>query len=449
MDNKKNIPELGIRHMLVNYHHINDNLIHYFHSLLKEHDGLIKMKLPYSLLLTNRPEIIKHVFRTNNKNYIITKLVRDTFRKEVAGGLSTATGSAWLKQRRAMQPGFHKKKLEGITNIMIQEAMIYLETILDKYAENQQEIDLFAEMLTLTFRLTIKSLFGETFKEENVNFFREATEFGLTCLLNETRKPFLKPWYRINGTHAKNRRLRTTRDKQIFDFVQERKNSGKREDDLLDMLFNIRYEDGSGMTDKQLLDEVVLLFIAGHETTGHSIAWILFGLNKHPEIVQKIVNYIDEHLGDRIPTLADLQNISYISQVINEGLRLYPPAWYIEREALEDDHIEGVHIPKGQTVAFSIHSLHRNPKYWENPDQFDPERFSPENQKNQNANVYMPFGIGPRLCIGKNIALMEMQLLLILILRRYKINFITQETDFKPALNLAPSEKVMVKLEKR
>ncbi|MFK7799449.1 MAG: cytochrome P450 [Aureispira sp.] len=449
MSNNKTIPELGIMQMITNYQHINENLIYYFNHILEEHDGLVKMKLPYSLILTNHSEFVNHVFRKNNKNYIISKLVRETFREEVAAGLPTIAGKPWLKQRRAMQPGFHKKKLEGTVNLMIEEANLYIETVLDKYAENQQEVDLFSEMLMLTFRLIIKILFGKTFNEEKMLLFRESIEFGLQTFINKTRKPYLKPWYRINGLHAKNKQLQKTRDKYVSDFIQKRRDSGKQEDDLLDMLLNVQYEDGSSMTNKQLLEEVILLFVAGHETSGNGVAWILFILDKYPEIAQKMIDYIDEHLGDRTPTLEDLSNMSYITQVIEEGLRLYPPAWYIEREALGDDNIEGVSITKGQTIAISIYSLHRNPKYWENPDKFDPDRFSPENKKKREASTYMPFGIGPRLCIGKNIALMEMQLILILTLRRYKINFLTKETTFKAVLNLAPKEKVMVKLERR
>ncbi|MGH1339661.1 MAG: cytochrome P450 [Aureispira sp.] len=449
MSNKKEIPQVGLTTMLMNYGHINENIVTYFQQLLEEHDGLIKMKLPHSLILTDRPAIIEHVFKNNQKNYTKTKLTRELFRKQVGNGLVCSTGAYWLKQRRVIQPGFHRKRLQGIGEVMVEEISLYMKNTLDKYAENQQEIDLAHEMLTLAFKVITKSLFGQNFGDKELNFFRESIEFTLSYVVNQGRKPYLKPWYRINGTDAKNERLKKTRNEIILKFIEQRKNSDKQEDDLLNMLLNSKYKDGSGMTTQQLLDEIVILFIAGHETTGVSITWMLYLLGLHPDIEQKVFNSVQQTLGDKDPTFQDIPNLSYTLQVIQESMRLYPTAWYVEREALADDKIGDYSIKKGENIAFSAYNLHRNPKYWNKPDHFDPERFSPENKKKQFPFSYLPFGAGPRLCIGKNLAMMEMQFIVAMLTRRYKFTLLSKEISFKPLLTLCPSDGVKVRIQKR
>lgn len=450
MSNKKEIPQIGLTTMLMNYAHINENLVLYFQELLEEHDGLVKVKLPYTMLLTDRADVVGHVFQKNQKNYIKTKLVRETVRKQIGNGLFTSNGAYWLKQRRTIQPGFHKKRLEGIARIMVEEINLYMDNVLDKYVESQQEVDLVDEMIKLAFRVITKSLFGQDFEDEKLDTIGESVEFGHHYVMDQTRKPYLKPWYRLNGTHAKNERLKKTRDEIILGFIEERRRSGEKVDDLLDMLLETRYEDGSGMSDQQLLDETIVLFVAGHETSAVTMAWAWYLLGTNPDIEQKVLESVDENLGDRDPTFGDVRGLGYALQVLEETMRLYPAVWFIDREPLEDDDIDGTPIKKGEDIGTSVYSLHRNPKYWEDPNQFDPERFSPENKKNHVPFSYLPFGGGPRLCIGKNFAQMEMQFIMAMLIRRYKFTLSSQdELGFKPLLTLCPSDGVKVRIEHR
>lgn len=450
MSNKKEIPEVGLMTMLMNYAHINENLVSYFQELLEENDGLVKVKLPYSLVLTDRVDIIKHVLQKNQKNYIKTKLVRETVRKQIGHGLFTSNGAYWLKQRRAIQPGFHRKRLEGIARIMVEEINLYMDNILDKYVETQEEVDLVDEMIKLAFKVITKSLFGQDFEDDKLDLIGESVEFGHHYVMDKTRKPYLKFWYHLNGTHAKNERLKKTRDEIILGFIEERRRSGEKVDDLLDMLLETRYKDGSSMTDQQLLDETIVLFVAGHETSAITMAWAWYLLGINPAIEQKVLDSVEENLGNRDPTFADAKNLSYALQVLQETMRLYPAVWFIDREPLEDDNINGIIIKKGEDIGASVHSLHRNPKYWDNPNHFDPERFSAENKKNHVPFSYLPFGGGPRLCIGKNFAQMEMQFILAMLLRRYKFTLTsTEEAGFKPMLTLCPSDGVKVTIQKR
>lgn len=441
--------KVGLMRLLMNYRHINKNLVHYFHELLEDNENRVRMDVPYNLMLTNDSEIIDHVFRKNQRNYMISKLTRETVGAELGMGILSLTGDKWLKQRRAIQPGFHRKRLEGLANIMIEQLNLHMDNVLDKYAESGQEVDLLEEFLSLTLKLIVTSLFGADFGKKRSDAFSASISNSLLYAYHQTRTPFLKPWYRISGRHAENERLKGVRNEHVLDFIKSRKKTGEQSDDLLSMLLDIRYEDGSSMDERQILDEVVIMFAAGHETTGTLLSWIFLILNKHPEIEQKILNDIDKKLGDRSPTFGELREMTYLSQVVDETLRLYPPAWYVEREALEDDVINDIPIEKGLIIASSIYSLHRNPKYWENPDTFDPDRFSPENKAKHVQSSYMPFGAGPKLCIGRNVALMEIPLVMMHLLRRYKITFLTKKVNFKAAFTLRPDNKIMVKLEKR
>ena len=379
--NEKAIPQVGLTTMLMNYSHINENLVAYFKKLLDENDGLVKVKLPYGLVLTDRADVVAHIFQKNQKNYIKTKLVRETVRKQIGNGLFTSNGAYWLKQRRTIQPGFHKKRLEGTGRIMVEEINNYMTGTLDKYVASGEEIDLVDEMIKLAFKVITKSLFGQDFEDEKLDVIGESVEFGHHYVMDKTRKPYLKPWYVLNGRNTKNEQLKKARDKIILGFIEERRRSGERVDDLLDMLLVTKYEDGSGMSDQQLLDETIVLFVAGHETSAVTMAWAWYLLGTHPDIEQKVLDSVEDTLGDRDPTFADVRSLGYTLQVLEETMRLYPAVWFIDREPVEDDNINGVKINKGEDIGTSVYSLHRNPKYWENPDAFDPERFSAREQE--------------------------------------------------------------------
>lgn len=450
MSTKKKIPQIGLMTMLMNYAHINENLVLYFQQLLQANDGLVKVKIPYNLVLTDRADIAEHIFQKNQKNYIKTKLVRETVRQQIGHGLFTSNGAYWLKQRRSMQPGFHKKRLEGIARVMIEEINLYMENVLDRYVDTQEEIDLVGEMTNLAFKIITKSLFGQHFAVDKLDKIGASIDFGHQYVMNQTRKPYLKPWYYINGTKAKNESLKKNRDAIVLAFIKERKRSGKRGDDLLDMLLATRYEDGSGMSDQQLLDEMLVLLVAGHETSAITMAWAWYLLGIHPEVEQNILDSIDKHLGDRHPTFEDVPKLGYALQVIQETMRLYPAVWFIDREPMQDDHINGIFIKKEEDIAVSVHSLHRNAKYWDRPNDFNPDRFAPENKNNRVPYSYLPFGGGPRLCIGQNFAQMEMQFILVMLLRRYKFDLVSKDPiHFKPLLTLCPSGGVKVRVRKR
>jgi cytochrome P450 len=216
----------------------------------------------------------------------------------------------------------------------------------------------------------------------------------------------------------------------------------------MQMLLDARYEDtGKGMNDQQLIDEAAILFIAGHETSANSLAWTLYLLAQHPEVLHKLKAELTAVAPNRVPSFNDLRQLTYLTQVINESMRLYPPAWITDRVALNDDELNGIPIPKGTVISIFIYGLHHQKKRWQDPEAFRPERFRPEISKTKHAFSFMPFGGGPRLCIGNNFAMMEMQLTLAAVLRRFNLRLPPGfEVSPKPLITLRPAKEILMYL---
>jgi len=423
----------------------------YLQKILSKNHGLAEVKILMRLVtVTDRPEMIRHVLQQNNRNYKKTKVVRSLIKEQVGNGLLTSDGPYWLKQRRAIQPGFHKQRLNGISKIMVNEIQEYMDDTLEKHAESQQAFDITKEMGRLAFRIVAKSLLGNSANVEELELVDEIVSKNQQFIVDQVRRPFLKPWFHLTGKYKQMRELKQKGDNLILRVIRERKESGEKHDDLLDMLLETRYEDGTSMTDQQLLDELIILYVAGHETTAMAMSWAWYLLVKHPEIEEKLVQSGLDVLGDNAPSFEKTRELSYSLQVVEETMRMYPPAWLVDREPLEDDEFEGYKIRKGQDVVCLMYSLHHNPKYWKNPEKFVPDRFSEANKKERVPFSYIPFGGGPRLCIGNSFALMEMQFILLLISKKYKFELLpNQEIDLYPMVTLRPRHGIQMKVSKK
>ena len=261
-------------------------------------------------------------------------------------------------------------------------------------------------------------------------------------------QPYMIPWTFLNG-----RRRRFWQDLGRFDntlqeMIGERRKMEQRPPDLLTMLLEAQDEEtGEGMSDRQLRDEAITIFAAGHETSANGLAWTLYLLAQHPEMLRKVKAEVQRVLGDGLPQFEDLRNLSYTRQVVEEGMRLYPPAWAIGREAVETDEILGQTIPAKSILFLSIYALHRHPQLWTDPNRFDPDRFAPEQAKERSRWHYLPFGAGPRMCIGNNFALMEMQLLLALLVRQFNFTVAPGFTaELQPLITLKPKHGILLEL---
>ena len=285
-------------------------------------------------------------------------------------------------------------------------------------------LDVATEFMHLTLEVATRALFSTSVARD-----LDAIGRAITTLLNEVTFRFTFPFYPpLKVPTPRNRRFlaaRATLDGVIYGIIAERRRRPGEHADLLALLMDARDEEtGEGMSDKHLRDEVITLFVAGHETTANALTWASYLLSTHVAVAHELRAEVDEVLQGRIPTAADLPNLAYTRMVVDETLRLYPPAWITNRRAIQDDTICGYRIPADAIVSISPYVTHRDPAIWGNPEGFDPERFLPERSAGRPHYAYFPFGGGPRQCIGKGFALMEATLVLTLLAQHYELHLV-------------------------
>jgi cytochrome P450 len=385
------------------------------------------------LILSRDNEIAQHILQKNQRNYHKSKFQSVYLSKYLGKGLLTVDGDFWLKQRRLIQPAFHKQKMNQLVENMN-------ETIVSELKELEEEkcIDLFPVMSQLAFNVVAKSLFHLSISEEKLNRIKYIIEEVQNFLIKEIRLPHKAWWFSVSGQVAKHLELAEENNRIIQEIIDERTTSGEPVNDLLQLLLETRYEDtGEGMSVKQLIDEIKILFIAGHETSANALTFTLYLLGRNPEIQQKVSDEILEIEAQTENVTEQLQKMTYLNAVINEAMRLYPPAWITDRQNVEDDTIGPYHLKKGTLIGVSFYELHRNPKYWENPEEFIPERFLGE-QKKHSMQYFYPFGAGPRMCIGAGFAIYEMCLTVAHVVKKYVIKSETDIVQFNPLITLKP-----------
>lgn len=371
-------------------------------------------------LFTTDPKVAQHVLQKNHRNYEKSEIQSDQLALYLGKGLLTNTGASWLRQRRLIQPGFHRERLAVLVDSMQQVIRKELDAVTLTIRQNPV-IDIYPVMLQTTFRIIARALFSEDIDAKSLHYLSQKITQVQEFIIYPVRLPFLRPLMRWVGIQQYYQKQATDAFAVLQRLVHERRASGSKRDDLLQMLLDARYEDsGEPMDDQQLLEELVVLFVAGHETTANALSWTLYLLSQHPESAEEIRAEADRVLnGSSSPSLAQLRDAQYLTQVLEESMRLYPPAWITDRIALADDEIEGCPIPKDTVIVPFIYGIHHHPDLWDQPELFRPERFQAEARKHRPAYAYLPFGGGPRMCIGNNFALIEMQLVIAEWLRRF------------------------------
>ncbi len=394
-------------------------------------------------IVSSNPDFIQHILQKKNKNYPKSHIQTDLLAGYVGLGLLTSDGDYWLRQRRLIQPGFHRQKLAALVEIMqaeIEKSCAHFE----QKAQNKTVFDINEVGMELAFKVVAKSLFGSQIEENTMNTLADNITTLQEFIIQQIRLPFKKPWFHLTGQVTKHKKMGQESADIIKSLIEKRRASGQSNDDLLDMLLSVRYEDtNEGMTDQQLVDEALILFVAGHETTANAIAWIFYLLQQHPEVVEKLRKEFDGVLGDGKPTFENLRQLEYTTQVINESMRLYPPAWITDRVALEDDEVNGYSIKKGDMVVAFFYGLHHSNDLWDEPKKFKPERFAKARKKERHPYSFLPFGGGPRLCIGNNFAMMEMQMILVHLIQKYDFEMVkNQKIELQPMVTLRPKEGI-------
>jgi cytochrome P450 len=404
-------------------------------------DMFLADTLMHKIAFAAHPDVAKHLLLDNHKNYY-KSFDYDILKLVLGEGLIGSDGDFWRKQRRLAQPAFHKKRIEGMFNAMRDETLKMCARW-EQFRGSATPFDLNTEMTAVTVNIVAKTLFG-TQVDASIESIGQSINLLNTYISNRINNPLMAPVWIPTPRNQQFHRDRKTLDDIIYKIIADRRLHPEADDDLLAMLMNARDEDtGEGMTDLQLRDEILTLFLAGHETSATSLCWILILLSQHPDQMARAKAEVQEALGDRLPNLEDLAKMPYLRRVIDEALRLYPPAWIVGRKALEDDTVFGFAVPKGHNVIVSTYLIHRHPDFWENPDGFDPDRFLPERANpDQHKYAYFPFGGGPRMCIGNSFALMEMAILLAMILQRFTPRAGKESWELNPMVTLRPKGAV-------
>ena len=409
---------------------------------------LVHMKAgPYHGFLLSEPAHIRHVLQENARNYHKSPLY-DRLRDSLGNGLLTSEDSLWLRQRRLAQPAFHRQKLAAMADAMVACADQMLDRW-DAVASVGGTIDVVAEMMALTQAIIVRTMFS--------------TDLGATTDIVNRTWPIINR--RIGETFwatkletslplpANRRFWRALAELEavVYRIVADRRQTGRDEPDLLSMFLSARDEEtGAGMTDRQLRDEVMTMLLAGHETTSLALSWTYYLLSRHGDAERRIADEVDREIGGGRITFAHLERLTCTRRAIEESLRLYPPAWGFSRQAMGDDEIGGYRIPKGSLVYLIPFVIHRRPALWPDPDRFDPDRFAPEHEAARHRFAYIPFGGGPRGCIGNQFAMVEAQLIVAAIARRYRIAVVPgQDIRPEPLITLRPAPGIRARLEKR
>ncbi len=373
----------------------------------------------------NHPHGVQRVLQDNHHNYVKGDLF-DIVRRVAGNGLFTSEGDLWQRQRRLMLPAFHRRRIAGFGEIMTGRTLDMLEGW-GQRANLGQPLDIAEELTALTMAIISETMFGARLDGDvPAATSRRAVGQAIGVILADVNFRFQVPFYpSLRWPTPRNRRalaaMRTV-DDVVLGIVEQRRRTGEERDDLLGMLMEARDEGtGQATSDKQLRDEVVTIFVAGHETTAVLLTWVFYLLSQHPDVETKLHAELTEVLGGRAPGVADVPNLRTARMVIDETLRLYPPAWITNRQAVAADEVCGHHIPAGAVVGISPYVMHHLPAYWPDPDRFDPQRFAPDAAHERPRFAYMPFGGGPHQCIGNSFALMEATLILAAVAQRYRL----------------------------
>ncbi len=394
----------------------------------------VKVGPPGGVIFTRDPQLIRHILQKNHKNFEKSELQTVDLAKYIGKGLLTSNGEHWRVHRRMIQPAFHKSKLESLLGIMNSAIGQELDQI-----RPGQVLDIYPLMSDLAFQVVAKSLFSRADIKAKMKELQEITENCQRMLIREMRQPYLNWWFRWSGMINKHL-ARADQGREILNtIVEERINSGNEKDDLLDMLLSAQYEDGSHMPRRQLIDEVMILFTAGHETTANALSFGLYLLAKNPEVQNKVYEEVRAIPLSGPIDLETFKSLNYTRHTIEEAMRIYPPVYVIDRVVKADDQVGELFLKKGSLVLMSVYELHRTSEFWKDPESFRPERFNGRSPR-EYANYYYPFGAGPRMCIGNNFAMYEMILTLARILSRYRISTNMAGMEINPLISLKPVE---------
>jgi cytochrome P450 len=415
-------------------------------AMRETHGDVVEVAIgPMKTTLVSHPDLIEDILVTRSRLWQKDRFLQTSLRPVLGDGLLSSEGDFWRKQRRLAQPAFHRDRIAAYAGMMVDQATRLVRT----WREGEVR-DVHRDMMRLTLAIVAQTLFGADVRDhaEDVG---KALEAVLAVVADPVE--LLIPLLKRLPTPKRKRfdRAVARLDTIIYRVMEERRRAASAETvDLLSMLLHAQDEDGSRMSDRQLRDECLTLFLAGHETTAINLSWTWLLLSRHPEVRRKLAAELDDVLGDRSATFADVPKLRYTGHVIAESLRLYPPAWSLGREAREDVDVGGYRIPRGHQVWFCPWAIHRDARWFDEPDLFRPERWEGDFAKRLPRYAYFPFGGGPRLCIGQAFAQLEAVLVLATLAHAFDVEVLQSPRPTpEPSVTLRPRHGLRGRLSRR
>lgn len=433
-----------------NLHQFDEDMLGSFVDAARDLGDMVRFRFLHQTgLLLSHPDDIHHVLLGNHRNYLKQTRGYKAMRYLLGNGLVTSEGDFWLRQRRIAQPSFHRKRIHGFGQTMAETAAERAE----KWTEISpgESVDISEEMMEVALTIVGRTLLSTEVSGRTGAVVGPALDVVLHDVINRVRSPFVMPLAFPTPQNRKVRQAIDALDEVVGAIIAQRRASSENPPDLLTMLMEARDEDtGEGMSDKQLRDEIMTMFLAGHETTATALTWVWYLLARHPEIEANLHRELDEILEDgRLPTVEDLKDLEWTRMIIDETMRLFPPVPLIARVSQEEDVIGGYQIPPDVYVFICPYVTHRHPDFWPDPEKFDPLRFK-ERRSDRPRFAYFPFLGGPRQCIGNTFALMEAQLVLATLASRYRLRLVDEkEAEFDVTLTLRPKGGMPMTLEPR
>lgn len=421
---------------------ISKDIIQFLSLNFRKQNSFI-FKLPMRTIFTTCDvDVIQHILVTNHKNYR-KDYASNKLKMVLGNGLLTNEGESWFKQRRLAQPAFYKTRLEGFFDVMNQLTKNELQ---EWKTQNNQTVFIDAAMMQLTSKIVVETLLGTDVSGQLNKIQQHIYDLQL-YMVKCIRNPFFEIWSKVNGERKKFDNALKSLDVILYDVINEKKNKSTK-NDLLSMLMDARDVDThEGMNTQQLRDELLTIYVAGHETSGYAISWAMYCLCKHPEKYNKAKAEVQAIMQDGKLTIENYKQLTYIKAVIDETLRLYPTAYILSRESKSSDVINDTEIPKGIVTLMSIYHLHRHPSYWQQSNDFIPERFESKQNALLNSNAYFPFGAGPRMCIGFHFAIMEITIVLAQLLYHFDFKLVEEhKVEYEPLVTLKPKYGIKLKL---
>jgi len=426
-----------------NWQQYRQNPLHFLLDTPRTYGDIVRLRFGTTTLYTiSHPDMVHDVLAKH-----VNKFYKDKFQKTMVGrflgyeGLSMSDGDAWKHQRQLVQPAFHNKRV----NSYVQEMVNQIAQMMSDWQDGSIR-DIHQDMRKVTLSIVAKALFGADAAIANTL----ASPAMYAAMGAYIEKTIISPSWLPTPPDRTLREITEVAHRAVRGIIHERRTSEKHKNDLLSILLSAQDEDSMQMTDTQLHDQVLNLLVSGHETTASSLTWTWYLLSQYPDCATRLFEEVDRVLDGRLPTFEDIQHLRYTTMILKEALRLYPPVWLLGREALEEVVVGGYGLKKGSIVIMSPYVLHHDARWFEQPERFLPERFSEENEEKIPQYTYIPFGSGPRGCVGYRFTMVEEALMVAMVAQQYRFSLAAkQNVEVIPLINLHPKDGMLMQLHRR